>query len=156
MKIRWKRLIVCLMVPVAVGGLAALLAGGSFENFESLNKPPLSPPGWLFPVAWTLLYLLMGGASYLALASGEKREQMRCGQILYALQLAVNFFWPLFFFRLEMYLFSLVWLAALWGLILLTLLSFRRVSGAAGNLMFPYLIWVSFAGYLNWGIYMLN
>ena len=156
MKVNKKLLIICLAVPLAVGGVAALLSGGGMDAFEALNKPPLSPPGWLFPVAWTILYLLMGLASYLAVESMGPQQIINRSIALYALQLLFNFLWPIVFFNLEWYLFAFIWLIALWILILLTLRQFRRVSKPAANLLIPYLIWVAFAGYLNLGIYILN
>ena len=156
MKINKKLLIICLVIPLAVGGLAALLTGGGMDTFETLNQPPLSPPGWLFPVVWTILYILMGIASYLVLTSGKSQESIRRALVLYGIQLAFNFLWPIFFFGLSAYLFAFIWLVALWLLILATTVSFYRISDIAGYLMIPYLIWVTFAGYLNLGIYLLN
>lgn len=156
MKINKKLLIICLAIPLVVGGVAALLTGDGMESFEALNQPPLSPPGWLFPVVWTVLYALMGVASYLAVTSGAPQNAVSRALRAYGIQLAFNFFWPLLFFRLEMYLFSFIWLIALWLLILLTALRFRRLSAAAGWLLVPYLLWVTFAAYLNLGIYLLN
>lgn len=156
MKIDKRLLIICLVVPLAVGGIAALLTGGGMDTFETLRKPPLSPPGWLFPVAWTILYVLMGAASYLVLTSGRPQGEINRALMLYGIQLGFNFLWPVFFFRLSAYLFAFVWLLALWLLIFATLLAFRRVSDSAGWLLAPYLAWVTFAGYLNFGIYLLN
>ena len=156
MKIKAKLLILCLVVPLAVGGLAALLTGGGMDRFETLSQPPLSPPGWLFPVVWTILYILMGIASYLVVISGEPQMRIRRAIVLYGIQLAFNFLWPVFFFGLSAYLFAFVWLLALWGLILATAVAFHRISNIAGWLMIPYLVWVTFAGYLNLGIYLLN
>lgn len=156
LKLRVRPLLIALAVPLAAGGLAALLSGGGMEVFQSLNQPPLSPPGWLFPVAWTLLYLLMGAASYLAYTRAESRAALERALLPYAVQLAFNFLWPIFFFRFSLYLFSFFWLVALWLLILATAQLFRRISRAAGNLLIPYLAWVAFAGYLNMGVYLLN
>lgn len=156
MKINKKLLIICLVIPLAVGGIAALLTGGGMNTFETLNQPPLSPPGWLFPVVWIILYILMGIASYLVLTSGKSQESIRRALVLYGIQLAFNFLWPIFFFGLSAYLFAFIWLVALWLLILATAVSFYRISDIAGYLMIPYLIWVTFAGYLNLGIYLLN
>ena len=156
LKVNKKLLVICLLVPLAVGGLAALLTGGGMDVFETLNKPPLSPPGWLFPGAWTVLYILMGLASYLVITTGDRQEASGRAIILYAVQLAFNFLWPIFFFGLKMYLFAFIWLVTLWLLILATTVSFYRISDIAGYLMIPYLIWVTFAGYLNLGIYLLN
>lgn len=156
MKIKLKRLIVCLAVPLIIGGLSALLSGPGMELFASLEKPPLSPPGWLFPVVWTFLYLLMGLASYLVLESGGEQKQISAALTMYGVQLAVNFFWSIFFFNMQLYLFSFFWLVLLWCLILATLISFYRLSKPAGLLLVPYLLWVTFAGYLNLAIALLN
>lgn len=153
MKIRWKKLIVCLVVPLAVGGLSAFLTGNAMASFDSVVKPPLSPPGWLFPVVWTILYLLMGFASYLVSTADKASDS---ALTLYGLQLFVNFFWSIVFFRFENYFFAFLWLILLWILILLTILRFRQISKTAAYLLLPYLLWVSFAGYLNFGIWLLN
>lgn len=153
MKIQWKKLLVCIAIPLAVGGLAALLTGSSMEKFSSLNQPPLAPPGWLFPVVWTILYVLMGVASYLVLTSGRPdRFALR----LYGVQLAVNFLWPLLFFRWELYWFAFVWLVLLWVLVVATAVRFHEISALAGWLLVPYILWVTFAGYLNFSIAVLN
>lgn len=156
MKIRWKLLIPCVLLPLAVGALSAWLTRENMAMFDILRKPPFAPPRWLFPVAWTILYALMGVASYLVLTSTAPRIEKRNALILYGIQLAVNFFWPLLFFGLSWYLGALAWLILLWVLILATLLRFSRIRETAGNLLLPYLLWVTFAAYLNWGIYRLN
>lgn len=153
MKIQWKKLISCLAIPLAAGGLSALLTRGSMESFEALNKPALSPPGWLFPVVWTVLFVLMGIASYLAAVSGGPN---RTALAVYGVQLLFNFVWPLLFFRLAQYLPAFIWLVILWVLILVTAVLFYRISKPAGYLMLPYLTWVAFAGYLNLAIFLLN
>ncbi|MBR4015327.1 MAG: tryptophan-rich sensory protein [Anaerotignum sp.] len=156
LKIKWKELIICIAIPLAVGGLSALLTRNSMEQFSQLNQPPLSPPSWLFPVVWTILYTLMGIASYLVLTSEENSGQVRRALTLYGVQLAVNFVWPLLFFRLEVFLIAFGWLVLLWVLIWSTRTAFSRISKAAGYLLIPYLLWVSFAGYLNLGVAILN
>lgn len=156
MKINWKLLLICLAIPLGVGVLAALLTGGSMDTFEILRKPPLSPPGWLFPVAWTLLYGAMGAASYLVLTSSAPQRVISPAIRAYGGQLALNFLWPILFFRFEMYWIAFIWLCALWLLILITMLRFFRISRSAGYLFLPYLAWVTFAGYLNFGIAWLN
>ena len=153
MKFQWKKLVVCLLLPLAVGGLAAFLTRNSMDLLAMVKKPPLSPPGWLFPVVWTILYLLMGFASYLVLVA---EKPGRTAWKFYLAQLAFNFVWPILFFHLQMYLLSFVWLLLLWILILVTILWFTRSSRLAGYLLIPYLLWVTFAGYLNVGIYILN
>ena len=98
----------------------------------------------------------MGIASYLVLTSGKAQEHIKAALVLYAIQLAFNFLWPIFFFGLSAYLFAFVWLVTLWLLILATIIFFYRSSETAAWLMVPYLVWVTFAGYLNLGIYLLN
>ena len=156
MKIDKKRLIICLATPLVVGGAAGLLTMNSMEAFEALNQPPLSPPGWLFPVVWTVLYVLMGIASYLVSVSDASQEEQARALWTYGIQLAFNFLWPIAFFNLKWYLFAFLWLVILWILILITALRFGRIRKPAGYLLVPYLLWVAFAGYLNLGIYLLN
>lgn len=153
MKIQWKNLISCIAIPLAVGGLSALLTRNSMDAFDSIAKPDLTPPDWLFPVVWTILYILMGIASYLALTS---KKPNNAALTVYAVQLAFNFFWPIIFFNLKLYLFAFIWLVLLWLLILKTALLFYQISKPAGYLMIPYLLWVTFAGCLNFSIYLLN
>mgnify|MGYP001782665592 FL=1 len=153
MKSQFRDLLPFLLFPLAVGAVSALLTAGSMEAFADLCLPPLSPPGWVFPVIWTFLYLLMGFAAFLVVNSGK------CGNnalFFYLLQLFFNFMWSIWFFNCEWYLFSFFWLVALWLLIFATIRSFGIVSPAAANLMLPYLAWVTFAGYLNLGICFLN
>lgn len=155
LKIQWKKLIICVLIPLAVGGLSAFLTRNSMESFDNLTKPPLSPPGWLFPVVWSILFVLMGIASYLVLVS-DKPARSKTALTVYGIQLAFNFFWSIIFFNFEMYLFAFVWLMILWLLIIITTVLFWRIDKRAGYLMLPYLIWVTFAAYLNFGIYLLN
>lgn len=152
-----KTFLIFLAVPLSAGLAAGLIAGNSAAGYQSLTLPPLSPPGWVFPVVWTILYLLMGIASYLVfLLCKEKQESAIPALFLYILQLLINFFWPIFFFRLEWYLFSFFWLVLLWMLVLHTTQLFGSISKTAGYLMLPYLAWVTFAAYLNLGVVILN
>ena len=135
MRIKWKPLFISLAVPLTVGGISAFLTKDSMGEFTLLRRPPLSPPMWVFPVVWTILFAAMG---------------------LYGLQLLVNFAWPVFFFELNWRLFAFFWLILLWAMILGVTVQFFRIRPGAGLLMLPYLAWVAFAGYLNFGIYLLN
>ncbi len=152
----WKKFIVSILIPLAVGGAAALIANGSFKDFEALNKPPLAPPAWAFPAAWTLLYILMGIAAYLVYSSEKYPGRIERALTFYAVQLFMNFCWTLIFFNLKLYLAAFIWLVLLWATIAGTALLFRFISKPAGWLMLPYLAWVAFAGYLNMGVYILN
>ena len=150
-----KKRLICLAIPLAVGGLAALLSGG-MGNYKVMNQPPLSPPGWVFPVVWTLLYLLMGEASYRVLTSGVEKTEIRTALIAYGVQLFLNFLWPLVFFGGQMYLTAFLILIALWVGIFVTMRLFSKINETAGDLLIPYLLWVTFAGYLNLGVFLLN
>ncbi len=156
MTIRLKPLLINLFIPLAVGGLSALLTMNSMESFEKINQPPLSPPGWLFPVVWTILYILMGISAYLVTTSSATDRQKRNAFIVYGAQLFFNFLWSIIFFNREDYLFAFIWLIALWILIIANIILFYRISKPAGLLLIPYLLWVTFAGYLNFAIYLIN
>ena len=155
-KIRWKELIISLAIPLAVGGLSTLITKDAMESFQALRQPLLSPPAWLFPVVWTLLYLLMGLASYQVYTSGASEPRRRKALTVYGIQLAANFLWSLLFFSLGMYLTAFIWILVLWLLIFVCSILFYYIRNSAGKLMIPYVIWVTFAAYLNLGIYLLN
>ena len=144
-------------VALAVGGLAALLTRGNMRIYAELAVPPLAPPAVLFPIVWTVLYVLMG-AGY-AMVKAEKTEkpvEVKSASRVYWIQLAVNFLWSIIFFNLREFLFAFIWLVLLWILILLMIARFAAVSKTAAYLQFPYLLWVAFAGYLNLMIYVMN
>ena len=155
MKIKWKPLIISLAIPLAVGGLGALLGGG-MDTYQTLNQPPLSPPGWVFPIVWSILYLLMGYASYRIYVSEADREDKRKALTFYGIQLLLNFLWPVVFFGLQWYWAAFAVLLALWVMIYLTMHLFGVIDDTAENLLIPYLLWVTFAGYLNLGVALMN
>ena len=155
MNVNWKKLLICLAIPLAVGGLGALLGGG-MDTYQTLHQPPLSPPGWLFPIVWTILYLLMGWASYRILVSDAPREERKKALTFYGIQLFLNFLWPVVFFGLGWYWAAFILLLALWVMIYLTMHLFGLIDDTAENLLIPYLLWVTFAGYLNLGVALLN
>ena len=152
----WKTYLISVVIPLAVGALSALLSMDSMEIYaQQIAKPPLSPPAWLFPVAWTILYALMGiSAARIYLV--PKSDARSKGLNLYIAQLVVNFFWSLFFFNAQAFGFSVLWLILLWVLVLLMILAFSKVDTKAAWLQIPYLIWLTFALYLNIGVWYLN
>lgn len=156
MKTRWKSLLIAFAIPLAVGAASALVTKSAMEKFAQLNQPPLSPPMWAFPIVWTILFAMMGFASYLIYSAPGKPGEKRAALWIYGIQLAVNFIWPILFFNLQAWLFAFCWLLLLWVMILAMTIRFYRIRAAAGWLIFPYLAWVTFAGYLNFGIYLLN
>lgn len=155
MNTNWKKLLLCLAIPLAVGGLATLLSGG-MDSYQVMNQPPLSPPGWIFPVVWTILYLLMGYASYRIAESDAPKVDRRKALTFYGIQLFLNFLWPIVFFGLQWYFAAFGLLLALWVFIYLTMHFFEQIDETAENLLIPYLLWVTFAGYLNLGVALLN
>ena len=140
----------------AVGFLAGILTRQGTKIYaQTAIKPPLTPPGWLFPVVWIVLYALMGiGAARITLAPSSAGRSR--GLNLMVTQLVVNFFWPLLFFNAGVYGFALLWLLLLWGLVLWMILVWRKVEPLAAWLQIPYLLWLSFAVYLNAGVWYLN
>ena len=148
-----KKLIIALAIPLAAGGLSALLSGG-MGDYAGLVQPPLSPPGWLFPVVWSILYLLMGYASYRIYVSNAPQKQQALR--FYGAQLVLNFLWSPVFFGLGWLLAAFFILVAMWVLILITANLFSKIDKPAGDLLIPYLLWVAFAGYLNFAFFLLN
>ena len=148
MKKNTKRLIIAMAVPLGVGVASSLITMNAFEAYKSFPRAPLSPPAFLFPIVWTILYILMGIASYLVASSADSVNSKKA-LILYGVQLVVNFFWPVFFFNLQWFTFAFIWLALLWVLIIATGVAFSKVNLKAAALLIPYFLWTSFAGYLN-------
>ena len=155
MNINWKKLLIYLAIPLAAGGLATLLSGG-MDRYQVMNQPPLSPPGWIFPVVWTVLYLLMGYASYRIAESDAPKEDRRKALIFYGIQLFLNFLWPIVFFGYQWYFAAFILLLVLWAFIYVTMYYFEQIDEPAELLLIPYLLWVTFAGYLNLGVALLN
>lgn len=156
MKINLKKLVTAISVPLAVGGLSAWISSGAMERFDSLEKPSLAPPSWLFPVVWTILFLLMGIGAYLVAVGKGSEKEKKAALTLYGIQLFFNFAWTLIFFNAGAYMLAFVWLTVLWILIIVTVYLFSKQSLVAALLLVPYALWVAFAGYLNFMIYKLN
>ena len=154
---KYKPYILSSAVALAVGGLSALLTKDNMDLTKDYIMPPLSPPGVVFPIVWSILYILMGIASALVYLNKSKNpDGAKNALTVYAASLIFNFFWSIIFFNLHAFLASFVWLLILWALILICIIKFKPFSKAASCLMIPYLLWVSFAGYLNLAIYILN
>lgn len=145
--------IISILIPLAVGTLSALISGNN-SIYYSLNKPALSPPSFVFPIVWTILYILMGISSYIIYTSNHPKAPDALK--IYALQLFFNFCWSIIFFRFSQYLFAFVWLIALIILIVIMIKKFYSINPIAAYLQIPYLIWCIFAAYLNLSIYIMN
>lgn len=138
------------VLPFAVGGAAAVLTMDAMAQYSALPQPPFAPPAWVFPVAWTALYLLMGAASRRVHRLGT--QESRNALMLYYVQLAVHFVWPLLYFRAQEYAVAFWWLLLLLALVLAALSAFSRLDKAAGRLLMPYAAWLLFAAYLNYSM----
>ena len=156
MKRNWKTYLFWIALAEGVGALSGFLTREGTQWYQEFAvKPMLSPPGWVFPVVWGILYALMGiGAARVSLTPPSYARSL--GLNLFVSQLTVNFFWSLIFFNLRAYGFALVWLGLLWVLIVWMTLAFRQTDKIAAWLQIPYILWVSFAAYLNWGTWVLN
>lgn len=156
MKRNWKPYLFWILLSEAVGALSGWLTRTAMESYsESIVQPPLSPPGWVFPVVWTLLFALMGIGSarvYLSQPSSQRSLSLN----LFIAQLVVNFFWSPIFFNLQAFGFAFFWLLLLWALVLWMILTFRKTDPLSAKLQIPYLLWLTFAAYLNLGVWYLN
>ena len=155
-KINVSILFVALFVPLVIGVASAMLSADGMEIYTTMAKPPLSPPGWVFSVAWTILYLLMGLCSYLVVMSVGEMEDKRFALCLYVIQLVMNFWWSIIFFNGRMYLFAFIWLVIMWCIVIVCTMKYYGISKLAAYLMIPYILWLTFAAYLNMGAYVLS
>lgn len=151
--INWKSLIISILIPVVIGSLVGLLTGGSSE-FKTLIKPDFAPPGFLFPIVWTILYTLMGISIYLIKESNSLNKDD--ATVIYIVQLIVNYLWSVLFFSLNLQLFSFFWIILLIVLVLIMIVRFFWINKLSAYLQIPYLLWLIFAAYLNLSIYLLN
>ena len=146
-----KRIIYSLL-PIVGGALVGLIISG-YMNYGDMVKPPLSPPSYIFPIVWTILYILMGISYFIA--TKDKENDKDLNQI-YLLQLFVNLFWPIIFFVLKMYFTAFLWIILLIILVIVMIKELLKNNKISGYLQIPYLIWLLFATYLNIGIFLLN
>lgn len=153
---KWKTYGLWILLAEAVGALSGWLTREGMEIFnETIIQPPLSPPQIVFPIVWGTLYALMGiGAARISKA--EKSHDRSVGLNLFISQLAVNFFWSLIFFNAQAFGFSFLWLLLLGVLVFGIILSFWKTDPLAAKLQIPYLLWLTFAAYLNLGVWYLN
>ena len=141
-----------ILIPVLVGALVGLITSNVID-YETLKQPFLAPPAWIFPVVWTILYVLMG-VSYGILKSNNQTNQEV--EFIYYLQLVVNALWSIFFFVFKWRLFAFLWIILLGVLVIKMIKIFYEQNKTAGLLQIPYIIWIVFAAYLNFGVYVLN
>lgn len=147
--------IVWIALAEIVGFISGMLTSDATEIYaQEITKPPLSPPGILFPIAWAILYALMGISAARIYLSGSPKRKVAL--ILFAVQLAFNFAWCFIFFNYQAFAFALVWLLILYVLVIAMTRVFYSIDKWAGLLQIPYILWLTFAAYLNAGVWFLN
>ena len=155
-KINWKILLPSIFISLGVGALSAFLTRNSMDTYEKYNLPILSPPSNVFPIVWSILFVLMGISAYIIYTSDASKKDKSNSLFLYFLQLIINFLWSIIFFNLDLILIAFLWIILLWVVVLFMAISFYKIKPIAAYLQIPYIIWLSFAAYLNLGIYTLN
>lgn len=153
LKINWKKLIIFIVVTFVIGGFFSFFIN-SRGFYNSLDKPPLSPPGVLFPIVWSILYVLMGISLYLVSESNSMNKEQ--SYLIYIVQLVVNSLWTLLFFGFGLQFLSFLWILLLIVLVVIMIINFYKANELAGLLQIPYLLWLLFAAYLNLAIFIIN
>ena len=157
MRQKIKSYVISIAIALAVGGLSAFLTRNSMDLYETIITPPLAPPSILFPIVWTILFILMGiSAAMIYNTDSAPKPQRKSALYTYALSLVFNFFWSIIFFNKRAFLFAFIWLLILLFLIIRTIMKYRKINPLAAYLQIPYALWVTFAGYLNFAIWYLN
>ena len=141
-----------IILPIALGGLVGLIIS-QFMDYNTLQKPPLSPPGFIFGIVWSILYLLMGIAYGMLVYKGKSDAEV---SKIYWTQLIINLIWPILFFVFKITLFSSIWIIILLILVINMVIKFYRKDKIIGYSQIPYLLWIMFATYLNIGVHILN
>lgn len=149
-----KKLILNIVLTIIIGVLPSVFIFKNMNDYSSLNKPPLSPPGFIFPIAWTILYILMG-ISYTKVTN-KKSLYTEEAKLIYGIQLVVNALWTPIFFGLKQYFLAFAWILMLIVLVVFMIIIFNKIDKKAAYLQIPYLLWLIFASYLNFGVFMLN
>ena len=145
-----------LVITLGVGAVSAIFNNNSMDNYKNYNRPILSPPGSLFPIVWSILFVLMAISAYIIYTSDTTKKEKAEALFLYFLQLVINFFWTIIFFTFDQVLLGFLWIILLWLVVIFMMIAFFKIKPIAAYLQIPYILWLSFAAYLNLGIYVLN
>ena len=157
MKQKIKTYVISILIALGIGGLSAFVTRNSMDIYNDISTPPLSPPMILIPIVWGILFLLMGiSAAMIYLTETSPLWQRKSALYTYALSLIVNFFWSIIFFNFRAFLFAFIWLLLLLFLVIRTIMKYHKINPLAAYLQIPYALWVGFAGYLTFGIWILN
>lgn len=157
MKNKYIRFIASIIIPQLAGGIGSIFTSSKIPTwYTSIQKPALNPPNWVFGPVWTTLFLLMGVALYIVWTKGLQGKNIKTAIWIFGSQLVLNTFWSIAFFNFQSPLLAFAVIIPLWILILINIILFYRISKPAGLMLVPYLLWVSFATYLNYAIWQLN
>ena len=151
---KYKPYLISIGIPLAIGGLSAFFTMNGMAYYNMQRKPFFSPPNIVFPIVWTILYILMGISSARIWKSDNTNKSVALKT--YALQLAVNFLWSIIFFGLHQYFFAFLWLLFLIILVIKMIKDFEKIDPKAAKLQIPYLLWCCFAAILNFSVWWLN
>lgn len=152
-----KKFIAAVVICNLAGIIGSVFTSSSVGTwYQTINKPEFTPPGWVIGLVWTVLFTLMGVALYLVWIKGIEAEGVKYALLIFGLQLILNILWSFFFFGLRNPFYAFIEIIILWILILATIVSFHRIDLRAALLLAPYILWVSFAAYLNYSIWQLN
>ena len=151
--IKWKNLIISILIPIVIGFFGSLI-GNVMDGFNGINKPFFTPPPIVFPIAWTILYVLMGIASYLVYESDDTSKGNAL--FVYGVQLVINSLWTFFFFNLKWFLFSFILVLVILLLVIVTFIKFYKINKYSSYLLIPYILWLAFAAILSYNVYLLN
>lgn len=148
--------ILLVVTPLLIGIASSILTRDMMIEYGNLNKPFLAPPTIVFPIAWTILYLLMGFGAAIIYSKEEYSTYRSTGLVLHVVQLILNFFWSIIFFNMGQYVFAFIWLIILWLVVLSMIMNYKKISKTAFVLNVPYIVWLTFAAYLNLAVAILN
>ena len=152
-KINYKYLLLSILLPVFLGSFIGFLTA-PFNDYYEIILPSFAPSGILFPIVWTILYILMGISSYIVITSNSSNKYDTL--FIYGIQLVINLFWSVWFFVFKFYLLSFIWILLLIAFVVIMIKKFYEISKLSAYLQIPYLLWLVFAGILNISIYLLN
>lgn len=155
MKINFKKLIIITIITFLVGSFFSFFVMDNMQTFKELNKP-FELPGIIFPIVWSILYLLMSISYYISTEKSKTLDEKNSIRKIYIVQLIVNSLWTLIFFGLNLYFIGFLWILLLIVLVIIMIYRMFNVSKLSAYLQIPYLLWLVFAGFLNFSIFLLN
>jgi len=156
-KIDWLKLVISIAIPLLAGFIGSFFTSESVSTwYQTITKPSFNPPSWVFGPVWTTLFILMGIALYLVWTKGWKKDEVKIGIYFFSAQMVLNILWSFLFFYLQKPLYSFIEIIILWLAIFGTILTFYKVDKRTLYLLLPYILWVSFAAFLNLTIYLIN